>query len=342
MSIRCRAVGSTLSRVLIGMVAMLGLAQTAQAGDPLVGGNLKKHLSGPEIEVDRSLIGKVVLFQYVGFKCKDCRNSMRQVLEMQSKHAEGGSFAVVFSHVQGEGDAAREYFATKAPTVPVYADLKPPHAVPKGRTPNGYLFDHRGQIVGSGKLAELLPQIDDLVAAVPSREPPPLLGDFQADALVSEADALTDPATPAAPTLAVLRRLAITEEPHADEARRLVAQVERWLAAEPERLKFVAECDLAAAAVQTAKFLKRFKDTGAVVEQRVRSLRSSLNARPGVPDYLAAYRDLDLAAAASDEAQAAGYVHRARLALERIQRNAAVAPALLDAAEELLARAKQI
>jgi hypothetical protein len=158
---------------------------------------------------------------------------------MQQKYAQGGKFTVFLSNVQNFSDEARAFLEKNAPTIPLYEQVRLPHA-PCGRgIPHAVLFDHTGQVVAQGSPSELEAQVEALVAATPD-PPSGILGEIEPTFCRNQAAQLAA-GKPIAPILKNLAVLAAKDNEAGQEAKQLVEAVNAYVQEETERLKEKAE-----------------------------------------------------------------------------------------------------
>jgi len=255
---------------------------------------------------------------------------------MQEKYAGEGKFTVVLSYAQAVEPQAIDHLKSNAPSIPAYDQLNPPNAPCGNGIPDAYLFDHTGRLVRHGHPAELYGLVPELVESAPDPIPPGILGAFEPERLAEEAAALRHPNRAVAPTLEALAAIDRGGDDRAAEARALVAQVRGWLPGEVERLEKAAPKRPGATALACERFVARFEGVDRRLEQRVVRLKKELARQPGVKDYVRAIRDLERAAAASDERAGAQFRRRARAALERLDASPKFSAALKKEARSRL------
>lgn len=314
--------------------ALMGCLSVARGDDPLKGGDLSKHFSGPTID-PANLEGKVVLVEYFIFGCGPCKKSLPGLVKAIEEHGSNGNFAIVVS-VQGKADEkGLAYLQAQVPTIPVYRGINLPHAKSAKGYPNAHLFDHRGQLVASGGPGSLLKKVGALVAEVPSLEPTPFLADFETRECGTEIGALRDAKGDAVETLRALQAAGRGQDPRAGEAKEIVSRVRQWLDEERSRLDFVSKRRPAEVAWQAQELFDRFEEFDREHDKKLNAILKAVKEQRGVLRYLTARRDFILARESADPETTAGFDKRARGELDAVLRDEKAAASVKDAAEKL-------
>lgn len=125
------------------------------------------YISGQKITPE-DLKGKVVFFEYWGYKCGPCRASLPRLQELWEKYGKTGKFIVVGSHCQNRDDASiKQCLSNAGVTFPVYQFIYNSLARSKGGIPFAVLIDHKGELVKAGGPTGLYELVDDLVKKAP-------------------------------------------------------------------------------------------------------------------------------------------------------------------------------
>ncbi|PIY36602.1 MAG: hypothetical protein COZ06_35630 [Armatimonadetes bacterium CG_4_10_14_3_um_filter_66_18] len=69
---------------------------------------------------------------------------------MQQKYAKSGKFTVFLSNVQNYSDEVGAFLRENGPTIPLYEQVRLPHAPCDGGIPDAILFDHTGKVIAHG------------------------------------------------------------------------------------------------------------------------------------------------------------------------------------------------
>lgn len=191
---------------------------------------------------------------------------------MQQKYAKSGKFTVFLSFVQTFNEDAGKFLKEKSPTIPVYEQIRLPHA-PCGRgIPHAVLFDHTGTVVAVGAPDELEQKVEALVNAAPD-PPPEILGGLEIKSCTSLAEQLAA-GKPIDPILKKLAVLAGKDDEGGKEAKQLTEAVNKYIESEKTRLKGAADSSPVKTLLRLNGFLIQIK--GMSGEQEVKDLITTL------------------------------------------------------------------
>ncbi len=134
------------------------------------------HVSGQKL-THKDLEGKVIFIEFWGLNCPPCRASLPKMQELHSKYGKRGNFIMLGSHCQGRDDESVKALLDKAgATYPVYQHLMV-DGMPDFRTiPRAAIIDHKGKLVATGALGEVLAELPKVLRDAPVPIPGSLLG----------------------------------------------------------------------------------------------------------------------------------------------------------------------
>ena len=134
------------------------------------------HVSGPKL-TEKDLDGKVIFVEFWGLNCPPCRASLPKMQELHSKYGKRGNFIMLGSHCQGRDDEkVKALLENAGATYPVYQHLMV-EGMPDFRTiPRAAIIDHKGKLVASGPLGEMLAELPKALRNAPVPIPGSLLG----------------------------------------------------------------------------------------------------------------------------------------------------------------------
>ncbi len=161
---------------------------------------------------------------------------------MQQKYGKTGKFTVFLSNVQNYNDETVKFMKANAPGIPLYNQVRLPHAPCGGGIPHAVLFDCKGNVVAAGDPTELQGKVEALIKAVPEPRPQPLaqaadiLGGMKIAYCTAQADKLVA-GNPIDPILKELKEISGNGDEAAKEAKKLAQAVSIYVEYERTDLK---------------------------------------------------------------------------------------------------------
>ncbi len=149
------------------LAGMLLTASVGRGQHALSGYDDKSHITGPKL-TERDLEGKVVLVEVWGLRCPPCRASLPHMQALYEKHSKRGNFMLIGSHVQERNeDQIKALLKEAKVTYPIYQRLKIEGFQSPGHIPAAALIDHKGKLVTSGRLNDVVAALTRTLQAAP-------------------------------------------------------------------------------------------------------------------------------------------------------------------------------
>ncbi|MFZ2654622.1 MAG: hypothetical protein WAX69_06860 [Victivallales bacterium] len=208
---------------------------------------------------------------------------------MQKKYGGTGKFTVFLSFVQRFNADAGTFLTQNARIIPVYEQIRLPHAPCGKGIPHAVLFDHAGNVVATGFPDELETKVAALVKAAP--EPPPaILGGLDIKFCKSYVAPLAK-GNPIDPILKRLNEMAVKDDDPGKEAKQLAEAVNKYVEKENARLKEASESAPARTLLDLNSFVMQVK--GMACEQEARDLIAKLRKDKCVVQLSTAMQQVD-------------------------------------------------